>query len=337
MITTTHGASAANNNYWPELYFNQSLIDAEHSAPYSDTPAPKVFGNVSPFDPQLFSRINDFADELLSEKRSGKYSPIEVAQWIEDYAAEATNKLAKAEAQAKGKNRPEYRRLSVDIAIQAGLGRFFAAKLRSGVLYRTYEQTNDRTALEESLNAYRRARAVWAEFANRAKGVYMADITVGELPQLHGHWLDRLPAMDADIAALAGKLEQAKAGQPQPRVEAAIQAALERPQRSVPPCRHAPAPRFRPGQPLEIILAVEPKAAAVILFYRHVDQAERYQSAEMQESGATYQATIPGSYTDSQYPLQYYFEIRHAPHAAALYPGFSADLTNQPYFVVRRA
>ena len=44
---------------------------------------------VSPLDPQLFSRMNDFADELLKGERSGKYSPIEVAQWIEDYAAES--------------------------------------------------------------------------------------------------------------------------------------------------------------------------------------------------------------------------------------------------------
>ena len=35
-------------------------------------------------DPQLFLRINDFAEELLKGERSGKYSPIEYAQWIED-------------------------------------------------------------------------------------------------------------------------------------------------------------------------------------------------------------------------------------------------------------
>ena len=48
-----------------------------------------MFGNVSPFDPELFSRINDFADELLKGQRSAKYSPLEVAQWLEDLAATA--------------------------------------------------------------------------------------------------------------------------------------------------------------------------------------------------------------------------------------------------------
>ena len=90
-MTTAHLPSAANNNYWPELYLNQSLTDANHYAPYSDSPQPRVFGNASPLDPQLFSRMNEFADEILKGDRSAKYSPIEVAQWIEDYAATAAD------------------------------------------------------------------------------------------------------------------------------------------------------------------------------------------------------------------------------------------------------
>jgi len=74
-ITTAHLPSAANNSYWPEVYLNHSLVDAEHPGPYTDTPTPKVFGAVSPLDPQLFARINDFADELLKGERSGMYSP----------------------------------------------------------------------------------------------------------------------------------------------------------------------------------------------------------------------------------------------------------------------
>ena len=76
-------------------------------------------------DPQLFSRINDFADELLKGEWSGKYSPIEVAQWIEDYAGEASRRLAEGAAKATGKERPEYRRMAIDIELQAALGRFF--------------------------------------------------------------------------------------------------------------------------------------------------------------------------------------------------------------------
>ena len=70
----------------------------------------------------------------------------------------------------------------IDISIQAGLGHFFAAKFRSGVLYRIYEKTGDRAALEEALREYRKARGAWAGLANLARDVYVPDITVGERP-----------------------------------------------------------------------------------------------------------------------------------------------------------
>ena len=50
-----------------------------------------------------------------------------------------------------------------------------------------------------------------------------------------------------------------------------------------------------------------------------------------------FRAEIPGQYTDSPYPMLYYFELRDAHGAAWIYPGFNADLANQPYFVVRQA
>ncbi|MGI8635765.1 MAG: hypothetical protein ACR2KZ_10220, partial [Segetibacter sp.] len=77
IVLTAHGTSAGNNTYWPEIYTNHPIADANIKHPYSDSPAPKMFGNVSPLDPQLFLRINDFAAELLKGERSGKYTPIE--------------------------------------------------------------------------------------------------------------------------------------------------------------------------------------------------------------------------------------------------------------------
>jgi hypothetical protein len=315
------------------MYTNQSIVDPNQRHPYRDTAPPRVFGNASPLDPQLFSRMNEFADELLKGERSGKYSPIEVAQWIEDYAAAAAKHLSQAARQ----NTPEYRRMAIDVAIQSDLGRFYGAKFRSGVLYRIYEQTGDRAALEEALKAYRAARTAWAELCGRAKGVYVSDVTIGELPQLRGHWLDRLPAIDTDVAAMAAKLEQAGKTESTARAAAAIQQALGRPVRAALPCHHTAPARFHAGQPLPVELSVDKKLASVRLYYRHVDQAERFESAEMQLKGARYAALIPATYTDSQFPLQYYFELRQSPESATLYPGLGAELTNQPYFVVRRA
>jgi hypothetical protein len=63
---------------------------------------------------------------------------------------------------------------------------------------------------------------------------------------------------------------------------------------------------------------------------------ERYESAAMEIADGVCRASIPDGYTDSPYPLQYYFEFREEPDKAWLYPGFTASLANQPYFVLRR-
>lgn len=288
LITTAHCPSAANNNYWPEMYTNQP-ITAPGRDQYSDTPSPKTFGNASPLDPQLFARVNEFPAP------NGKYSAIEVAQWLEDFAAKAQ-------------------------PMEAGIGRFFAAKFRAGVLYHVFETTGDRAALEAAVKCYRAARASWAELAEKAKGVYVADVTVGEHRWLRGHWIDRLPAIDADIAAMEAKLAGATANG---KAAALIGEATGRPRRVELPVKHTPPARFEPKQPLTLRAACD---APGRLWYRHVNQAERWISLELKEGAAT----IPGTYTDTPYPLQYYFEF-----GKFIYPGLGPELTSQPYFVVR--
>ena len=300
LITTAHMPSAANNNYWPEMYTNQPIA-APADDQYTDTPAPKTFGNVSPADPQLFYRINDFADDLIGGRKSGKYSPVEVAQWLEDLASTAQ-------------------------PMQAGIGRFFAAKFRAAVLFRLFEKTGDGAALEASLVAYRSARGAWSGMANLAKSEFVADITVGEQPWLRGHWIDRLGAMDADIAAIEKRRVSAA---PNGAAAKWIAEATGRPMRMAEVVRHAAATRFMPGEALALRASCENCSGR--LYYRHVNQAERWRSDALTNGVAT----IPEDYTASPYPLQYYFEFRKAAEQVFLYPGLGSDLTGQPYFVVR--
>ena len=55
----------------------------------------------------------------------------------------------------------------------------------------------------------------------------------------------------------------------------------------------------------------------------------------MEGSGERLVATIPAEYTDAPYALTYFFELRTGDRAW-LWPGFDDDLSNQPYFLVRR-
>jgi hypothetical protein len=354
IVTTAHLPSAANESFHPEFYTNQPMVEAGKSNVYSDTPAPKVFGNVSALDPQIFARMSDFAGELLKGERSGKYSPVEVAQWLGDFAENAAARLKEAEGDGRGQaGNPEFRRMAVDLKILIGLGRFFEAKFRGGTLYAIHEQSGDHAALEEALKAYRRARKIWAQFAEEAKGVYVADITIGTMPHQRGRWLDRLPAIDADIAEMAKRLNSSRGEglregqggtQISARVRLAVQEVLGRPRRLSAACVHTPPARFVPGEPLEIRLSTVTnemdEVLSIHLYYRHANQAERFNIAEMhvaetQWKNRVFQETISGTYTASNYPLQYYFEVKQGPERASLYPGFTAELTGQPYFVLR--
>ncbi len=350
LVTTAHCPSAANNNYWPEMYTNMPIVDAKKPHPYGDTPSPKRFGTVSSLDPEFFSRIDDFADELLRGETSARYSPADVAEWLHNMATRAADCLAEARSQVADVRGAEFRRWEVDAAIQVGLGRFFAEKFRAGTLYALYERTGHRPALAEALKAYRQARAAWAELAERAKDVYARDITFGYDKHLRGHWLDRLPGIDQDIADMEALLEKAPAGSTASAkvetkvVEQAIRSVLKGSTRAPAfTIIHKRPDSFARGKPLAITVSLpkgrrRPLLASVRLHYRRLNQAEVWQVAETAGGESGYQAVIPADCTDSPFPLQYYFELRERSGAAWLHPGLKQlSSLAQPYFVVRQA
>ncbi len=338
LVTTAHGASGSNNTYWPEIYTNMPIVDEAKNKIYRDTPQPRRFGAVSPFDPQLFSRVDDFAKQLLAGRRDYRYSPAEVAQWLEGFAQAAVRHWQAAERRAPGHAGAEMRRWAADIAIQSGLGRFFAWKFRAALLWAVFELTGEAAALQEALKAYRVAREAWADIAARAKSVYVADITYGMTAHLRGHWADRLAAIDEDIADMEKRLGRSETGAPAgDSVSRAIREILSPSARPTVRCRHRPPSGFRPGKPLALELVVESNQPSTVrLHYRHANQAEEWQSADAEGPGDRYRILVPAEYTQSPYPLLYYFELR-TQSGTLLYPGFDATLSREPYFVVRQA
>ena len=340
MITTAHLPSAANEGFSPEYYTNQSIVDASKPSPYNDTPPPKVFGNVSPLDPQLFSTINEFAAEALNKPHNGKYSPLAVAQWLDTAADSAASHLREAENQASDKNSPEFRRAAIDLRITVGIGQFFAAKFRSGVLYGAFKHSGDRAALELAVKHYRRAGEIWRNFAQDAQGSYVSDITFGTSPHQRGNWLDRLHALEDDIAEMQKELESLPAPANQSDSASVYDLVLPKENEEHEPVEllHRPAPNFTPGQPLEVAIAAPRKTQeklTIRLYYRHVNQAERYESVVMQAHANQFSYGIPPEYTNSAYPLQYYFEVRSAGDGVWRFPGLWNELQTEPYFVVR--
>lgn len=329
LLTSAHLPSASNHEFWYEIYVNMGITPLPTQN--ADTFDPKVFGNCSPLDPQTFTSVFEHVDDLLAGRPNGKYSPVEVAAWVEQLTASARAALAVA-VKRTAKPSADFRRLEEDVRIMIGLGDFFAAKFRAALLYQVFDKTHDPRAGAAAIARYEQARAAWAAMAGRARTVYRADIAYGRTPFRRGHWSDRLPGIDADIAAM--KAAVAKPGGPAGNAAAAIAAVTGKPVRPQVAVIHTAPDRFHPGS--DLVLALKTAAdVTAILHYRHVDQAERWTQMPMTGSGGSFQAAIPAAYTGSPYPLQYYFEFRRGGRAWR-HPAFNASLSNVPYYTVFR-
>jgi hypothetical protein len=336
IVTTAYLPSAACDAYWPEVYWNQPLVAQPQPNPYGDSPQPRTFQNASPLDPQLFSRMSEFAGELLKGERSGKYSPLEVAAWLNELSAAPTGRPVYSIMTSNG-DTGAVPRLLADLDIQRGLGSFFASKLRAGVLYAIYEKTMDRRALEEAVRAYRLAREAWAQLAAAGSRVYAADLSASDKISNRGAWADRLPAIDQDIAAMEQKLPVATTSS-DPAVQRAVSEALSPTPRKTAVVMHQP-PVLRRGADvsLQFVVGGGTPVTSGRLFYRHVNQAERYESVALARAGNRYQGAIPAAYADAPFALQYFVEFRSTPADAWLYPGFAADRLNLPYNVLQHS
>ncbi len=331
------------------MYWYFQMTDTSHKNPYSDTPSPKRFGTVSPLDPEFFSNCDEFAAELISGTASGKKSPAWAAARLDEYAEQTLQDLRKLKL--RHNTNADILRLTVDATIQVGLGQFYAAKFRAGVFYSLYLNTQDPRALQEALRESRDARAAWAGLADTAKGIYVNDVTFGPDYYQRGHWSDRLAAIDADTADLEKLLDQSSSGATAKVDWNKINDALVEAGKGSPNWKtnasgtieniHTPPASFRRGDDFTVTIKTSALdhlgvLAGVQLRYRHVNQGELWLETDMQADTKDFRATIPAAYTDSPFPLQYYFRLHPGSGGVILRPGLEAMFNGQPYYVVRQ-
>lgn len=341
LITAAHAPSVAGNIYWPEMDTPIPLVEPtsqdgpskeDHGwhldATFDMTP-PYTFGNTSPLDPELFASAAEYATDAVAGRVSPKYSPAEVAGWLDLLAAATLEAADTARTVADIPDPGELRRLLIDARIAAHLGAFFADKLRAATGWELHHRTGRATDLDDAVAAYRRARNRWADAA-AAGAAYSDDLPFGQMPYQRGHWRDRLPAIDADLAAV-----EAHAGRcacrrgPDPISWVRIAAGVD----------HEPPSHFAPGRPLPLRFAGVRPGLEVILRYREVDQSQRWSEVVMtaDEMGEC-RAEVPVSSTTGRYAVQYYVVLTGdaAPASVGLWPGLDpTDLSRQPYIVIQ--
>ena len=337
LVTTVWCPSASNHEFWPEMYTSQSILPVVGKPLYGDNPAPHNVSAISPLDPQLFTSIDQHAKDLVAGTKNARYNTSEVIAWLEDLVATSTRGLAAARTAAGTKARtPEFRRAEEDILILNGLGSFYANLFRAALFYSIPEPGGDPAAAAQSLVAYRKARDAWATFSARAKTVYAADISYGSTAFRRGQWADRLPAIEADVALLEKHFSvtgDQKPGCPMTAVK--LRRNIPTAPRPAFTAQHTAPASFHPGSDLPIALSTPATVTEAILWYRHVNHGERWLFTPMRRDAANYAAAIPAAYTNSPYPLQYYFEL-HTATAATLHPAFNPTLSNQPYYAIHK-
>jgi hypothetical protein len=325
LVTAAWCPSASNHEFWPEMLTPVSILPYTGRSLYPDSPAPHNVSAISPLDPQLFTTIDQHAKDLVTGAKNARYNTSEVIAWLEAMVSTSTKGLAAARAAAGSKARtPEFRRAEEDILILNGLGTYYANLFRAALIHSTYDGGNPAAA-----SYLRAARDAWAAMALRAKNIYASDVSYGSTPFRRGHWVDRLQAIDADLA-LVEKRYGIKPGVP---IIVDMQLVPPPAPRPSIPAKHSAPSSFHPGSDLSLSITTPPHVTEAILWYRHVNHGERWLSTPMQQSGATHTAAIPAAYTDSPYPLQYYFEL-HTATAAMLHPAFNPTLSNQPYYAI---
>jgi hypothetical protein len=333
LVTTAWLPSASNHALWFEMYTPTSILPVKGKPLYSDSPAPHNVSSFSPLDPQLFVSIDGYALALVRNTVTPHYHPVEVAQWIDEMVSQSTAAVTRAKKSVAGRMAsPAFRRAEEDILILNGLGGYFAALFRAALCYSLFEATGDKQIAAKGLEFYRSALASWREMATLAKSVYASDVSYGSISVRRGHWMDRIPEIEKDVAALEEYFSTANVMNTGVNAVALISSPRKR--RSF-TASHSPTQAFRPGSDLAVRLQVADPITEVVLWYRHVTHAERWRSERMERNGQVFTASIPAVYTQSLFPLQYYFELRSQTDAT-FYPALNGTLSNQPYFAVYR-
>lgn len=339
LITLAHTPSVANNHYWPEMYSNIVIVDSEDKGPYHlDGREPHTFNVASPLDPALFYRIDEFAEDMAENKSSGKLSPLETANILEELALFSKQNLEEAKKRVENQEDASFRRWSIDIEAQIGLGQFFAYKFRAGTAYAFYEKVGDPRLLDQALEFYRNAKMAWKKIVEATKEVYTDDVTFGYMSYMRGHWADRVEAIEEDIKNMEKQRQLGVKEASAEEIERARTWLSRIPMVDIQSCKHIAPESFQRGSNVTIKIK-RPNSTSdtkITLHYRRANQSEHYQSILMDRKEEEFISEISSSYTDSPYPLVYFFEIENNQNKK-MYPGFAKNLSNQPYFVIRQS
>jgi hypothetical protein len=331
LVTVVHGVSGANNFYSPEMYVDLPISAWKLNTHYAwDTPRPAIWENVSPFDPTLFYGVGEYADAVMRGDLSPKYTPLEIAAWIEAMVEQGRASIAAiGSVPAEGSH---LARAILDMQVLTHLGAFFAGKFRASLAYAMFRRTGDTDSLREAIELLAAAHSEYSAIAAIVRGRYHDDIAFGVGASDRGTWADRIQPMREDLHLLRMELDRAPASPPPAETRTMSD---HRASRWIAEARFVSSENYRRGEDVTVCLSTSDEAiTTAVLHYRHLNQAEDWIPVAMRRSADGFVGVIPGTFSDSPFPLQYFAEVCRVGDSPVFVPAFDTELSNQPYIIV---
>ncbi len=340
LVTAFHMPVHPMLHYWPELSTGAALF-AEHNHNVQFNRgyyAPVSYGSAEPSDPGLFYGIDEYADDEARRQIQGKYTPLQVGEWLIGFAADVRAALSTAQEMIDTDHSAEYRALRLDLSMLADLAEYHAHKIRAALGLARYRLSAAHTSLSAARDAAVAARSSWAALSEKGRGSYYdpLEFNAGQSRARAGQWHDYLAELDADIAQLAEMLSHSSRAEASVGENRAVSGESSTPLFTVQVVD--PPQRWQPGQDLPIRVrsaSREHWKEAPVLHFRHANQLEgAFQQIPMQPTDDGFIAVIPGDAIQRHWDLLLYVSAVLAPHTVWIYPGLYHPVHPLPYFVI---
>jgi hypothetical protein len=283
-------------------------------------------------DVQQFENPKAEAARLLQGGDTAMRRPQETSRWFAQISADILSRVERAEAAAGPDPGNEFVSTVTDLKILAGLARYHSARLLAAVSYNLYKSTGALPRFDEAIAHEKRAVQAWSEMVAAAGDVYSHDLAFGaHNVGFRRHWAEEFALVQADFEKLLAERRSAT-GNSGASAGGPVQAAsiADPPVAALQPV--APA---SPGRSLEVAARIAAPAGVkwARLRYRHLNQYEDYQSADMKLDAATglYKASIPAAFIDPKWDLMCFVEVVDRAGAGRMYPDLERET---PYVVV---
>jgi hypothetical protein len=278
--------------------------------------------------------LRDGAASIIQGTDTAMRRPEETSRWFAQTSSAILAEVAAAE-KAIGTNggSNEFKSSMTDARILAALARYHSWRQLGGLNYNLYKQAGDLGAFDEAIANERQAIQAWRELVDAASDYYIENMSFGPSGRnFPHHWKDGLKALETEFEQLLAERKSATA----PPAARTVRIPARDPNPKLPVLTFVPSEAVAaPGRDFPIKAKVTAPAGIkwIRLRYRHVNQKEDYQSADMtlDPRAGVYTASIPATFIDPQWDLMYFIEIVDRKGNGRIYPDLEIET---PYRVL---